>query len=190
MGSGAFQRTAARTIATLSVAIAFGLHTAVTVAAEPRIEDSLKRCATYVDDSSRLTCFDKLTAVVSREPVASTVTVAGGRTSDTPGIAAIPLTKTESGRHNVDERPEPERDDVDARADDSTTYNLIGMYQDRRKRWYFELGNGQVWRQTEAAFWPAVEQFPVRVSISKGIFGSRDLRAESFTGSVKVKRHK
>jgi len=67
---------------------------------------------------------------------------------------------------------------------------LIAVYKDDKKRWIFEFDNGQVWRQTEARHLPKVESFPVRVSISKSVFGSHDLRAEEFGKAVKVKRLK
>jgi hypothetical protein len=67
---------------------------------------------------------------------------------------------------------------------------LIAVYKDDKKRWIFEFDNGQVWRQTEARYLPKVENFPVRVSISKSVFGSHDLRAEEFGKAVKVKRLK
>ena len=72
----------------------------------------------------------------------------------------------------------------------SASYNLIAVYKDDKKRWILEFDNGQVWRQTEARYLPKVENFPVRGSISKSVFGSHDLRAEEFGQAVKVKRLK
>ena len=59
-----------------------------------------------------------------------------------------------------------------------------------RHRPRIQVENGEVWQQTEPRYLPKLEDFPVQVDISEGVFGSYDLRAEDFGKVVKVKRLK
>ena len=66
--------------------------------------------------------------------------------------------------------------------------SLIDIYKDRNSRWVFKLEDGQVWQQTEARYLQKPKELPVVVTISEGVFGSYDLRAEFLSKKVKVKR--
>jgi len=68
------------------------------------------------------------------------------------------------------------------------THDLLRMTQDRKKRWVFEFGDGQVWRQVEARRLPRLVALPVSAYLSSGVFGSFDLRLEDYARTVKVKR--
>lgn len=70
----------------------------------------------------------------------------------------------------------------------SSSYELIAVFKDKKKRWNFEFDNGEVWQQTEPGYLHKPENLPIRVDISKGVFGSHDLRADNFGKSVKVKQ--
>jgi len=70
----------------------------------------------------------------------------------------------------------------------SPSYDLIAAYKDNDERWIFEFDNGEVWQQTEPRYLPTLENLPVRVTISEGVFGSHDLRAENYGRPVKIKR--
>ena len=71
-----------------------------------------------------------------------------------------------------------------------TNQILIAVYQDNKERWNFKFDNGEVWQQIETRYLPKLENFPVQVDISEGVFGSHNLRAEDFGKVVKVKRLK
>ena len=79
---------------------------------------------------------------------------------------------------------------VNRRLKTSRSYDLIAVYQDNKARWKFKFNNGEVWQQIEPRYLPKLENFPVQVDISEGVFGSYDLRAEDFGKLVKVKRLK
>jgi len=68
------------------------------------------------------------------------------------------------------------------------THDLLRMMQDKKKRWVFEFGDGQVWRQIEARRLPMPIILPVSAYLSSGVFGSFDLRLEDYSRTVKVKR--
>jgi len=68
------------------------------------------------------------------------------------------------------------------------THALLRMTQDKKKRWVFEFGDGQVWRQIEARRLPMPNALPVSAYLSSGAFGSFDLRLEDYSRTVKVKR--
>ena len=71
-----------------------------------------------------------------------------------------------------------------------TNQILIAVYQDNKERWNFKFDNGEVWQQIEPRYLPKLENFPVQVDISEGVFESHNLRAEDFGKVVKVKRLK
>jgi hypothetical protein len=68
------------------------------------------------------------------------------------------------------------------------SYTLIAAYKDNKKRWNFEFGNEQIWQQIEPRYLPKLSNLPIQVNISKGVFGSHDLRAEDLGKPVKVRR--
>jgi len=67
-------------------------------------------------------------------------------------------------------------------------FDMVKAYKNRKKHWIFELENGQRWQQNEARYLPSPKVFPVKVTISEGMFGAYNLRAEYLNKSVKVKR--
>jgi len=67
-------------------------------------------------------------------------------------------------------------------------HDLLRMTQDKKDRWVFEFGDGQVWRQIEARRLPMPIALPVSAYLSSGVFGSFDLRLEDYSRTVKVKR--
>lgn len=88
------------------------------------------------------------------------------------------------GKKYLPREPEP-----DLQLEESVyQFQLLNAYRDRKDRWTFEFENGQVWRQTEARYLPRPGALPSAVTISEGVFGSYDLRADYISKSVKVKR--
>ena len=67
-------------------------------------------------------------------------------------------------------------------------FNMLKAYKNRKKNWVFELDNGQHWQQNEARYLPSPKVFPIKVTISEGMFGAYNLRAEYLNKTVKVKR--
>jgi len=70
------------------------------------------------------------------------------------------------------------------------TMQLVSAKKDRKNRWIFEFSNKQVWKQVEPLFLPKPPNFPAKVQISPGVFGSYDLRSSFYSKKVKVKRTK
>jgi len=77
---------------------------------------------------------------------------------------------------------------TESRESKVATHALLRMTQDKKKRWVFEFGDGQVWRQIEARRLPRPVALPISAYLSSGIFGSFDLRLEDYSRTVKVKR--
>ena len=74
------------------------------------------------------------------------------------------------------------------KAPTSMGHKLLATYRDSKRRWVFELDNEQIWQQIEPAYLPKPKHLPVQVKISKGVFGSHNLRADYIGKTVKVKR--
>lgn len=171
------------TAATLCVAVV--LYAPGGAAADKSLEESLADCAKFDDDSLRLACVDKLIAVLNQAAPAE---------AEAHSDSLIFSAEVSTNDTSIGPEPEPdistEQHTAASDTSDTIRYNLVSTYQDRWKRWYFEFDNGEVWRQTEARYLPRIKQYPVPVSISKGVFGSHDLRSEHFSGSIKVTKHK
>lgn len=174
-----------KTTVTLCVAVALGTAAEAAPAADNPLEESLRNCARYADDSLRLACVDKLIAADTSGTASEPKLAIDEHEANAAQSTSATLAGQLSGGEGISDL-----DNSGSRADVSLTYNVINIYQDKGKRWYFQMENGDVWRQTEARYLPAIKQFPIRVRIAKGVFGSHDLRADQFSGSIKVKRHK
>jgi hypothetical protein len=169
----------------LSMALVFYAQTQYSFATERDLEDSLIGCARYEDATLRLQCVDELISEVRNGSTAeqtqpSRTSIATAKNVAEPGLDHDIVSQESSYEH----------DEPETRISPESTYNLIGTYQDKRKRWYFEFENGETWRQTEARFVPTIKEFPIQVSISKSVFGSHNLRSKEFGKPVKVKRYK
>ena len=92
-------------------------------------------------------------------------------------------TSTQLGEKYIQQN---QNDDSDKNQEHS--FSLVNAYQNRKKQWVFELDNGQLWQQNEARYLPSPKLFPVKVTISEGMFGAYNLRAEYINKTVKVKR--
>lgn len=173
----------AETTALLCMAVVFGLPVSALAANENGLEESLRSCARHVDDGLRLACVDELIATVTGDSAS-----APEKAEDADDVSASRPAISNPPSDNVTVDGSTEEGSSESHADDTLTYNVTRTYQDKRKRWYFEMENGEIWLQTEARFIPAIRQFPAQVRISKGVFGSHDLRSDHFSGSIKVKK--
>lgn len=151
-------------------------------------------CAKEVDDASRLRCVDTL---ISSLRVDFTLSVDASPPADRPAAPIAVEAPLAEVAIDVPDRPEVEPAPIETAKPVPTKSpvrqaetQLVSAYQDRKKRWYFELDNGEVWHQTEARTLPGIGDLPVVVTVSRGVFGSHNLRSDAFPGSIKVKRFK
>ena len=142
----------------------------ISLASESELEELLSSCSKVENDTKRLACFDELMPSNAGQPIAEKSSV-----KDSNG--------DELGQKYL-EKPQ------ESKPKTSRSYNLIAVYQDNKERWNFKFDNGEVWQQIEPRYLPKLENFPVQVDISEGVFGSHNLRAEDFGKVVKVKRLK
>jgi len=138
-------------------------------------------CRQITDDAERLACYDEL---FGRE-----------ESSDPPGDANT----AGAGKEVTDGRPDPDAasefgaEQLPAQAVDSIEARLVGDFTGWSGDTVFRLDNGQVWQQTRnyiRAYTPREPMHVPRVTISKGLFGSYDLRIEGVKRVVQVKRIK
>lgn len=137
------------------------------------LRESLLSCSKVENNEERLKCVDTIILSIASQP--------GPEDSITEKLPSNDSVSNESTREIL---PEPQ----EATAQTSLSHKLIAAYRDDKKRWNFELDNGEVWQQVEPRYLPKLENLPVPVSISNGVFGSHDLRADNFGKAVKVKR--
>ena len=130
----------------------------------------------------------------------STSTTAVAATTE-PSTAALSVTPKSCAETVVAKTPEPVvnsqigeehlvRPETEEKANEDEVFHatVTEVTRGRNRILYFHFENGQVWQQIEPRYLPRIKNLPVQVSISKGVFGSHDLRTESFGKSVKVKR--
>ena len=153
------------------------------MASDSELRDLLLSCSSFESDAKRLDCVDELILSIEDQAVVESLEQQSAQKLIPEESSTNDSSGQELGQEHLREPDGPV-------APTSVSCNLIAVYKDDKKRWSFEFDNGQVWRQTEVRYLPKVENFPVRGSISKSVFGSHDLRAEEFGQAVKVKRLK
>lgn len=157
------------------MAVLLAGNASISLASESELEELLLRCSNVENDAKRLDCFDELMPSNAGQPSTQEPIAEKSSVKDSNG--------DELGQKYL-EKP------LESKPKTSRSYNLIAVYQDNKERWNFEFENGEVWQQIEPRYLPKLENFPVQVDISEGVFGSHDLRAENFGKVVKVKRFK
>jgi len=157
-------------------------YTSIALASDNALRDSLLICAKIENNAERLDCVDKLIRSITSQPVVESIEQ--HKSIEEPIFEN--LSTNDSGENELAQnhlRPPQE-----STAQTSVSYELIAVYKDNKNRWNFEFDNGEVWRQTESRYLRELENLPVSVEISEGVFGSHDLRADDFGKAVKVKR--
>lgn len=156
-------------------------YTSISLASDSGLRDSLLSCSKVENNVERLECVDQLILSIANQPAAESITRRRPPETATEKLATNDSSASELGQKDL---TEPQK----ATAQTSLSHNLIAAYKDDKERWNFELDNGEVWQQIEPRYLPRLESLPVPVSISNGVFGSHDLRAENFGKAVKVRR--
>ena len=115
---------------------AMGLHLAAAAAAG--IDPGLARCAAIAANEARLACYDALSGrtTTERAPAQS----ATAQPAATPGDAASDIAKfglSAAQLHIADQGPQ------------SIQARIAEVYEDRNRRGYLVLDNGQAWALTE-----------------------------------------
>ena len=151
------------------------------------LNDAMKECATIKRDLKRLACFDSLSGKVSDfkvEPMSSKQrqarqqATATEQRQDTAAVAALPQTPESSFGLKESTRPD---DDIDV----ITSY-IPGEFSGWRKDDQITLANGQIWQITDGRIFHKATN--PRVEISRGVFGSFNIKIVGLNRSSKVKR--
>jgi len=158
-------------------------NASISLASERELEELLLRCSKVENDAKRLACFDELVPSNAGQPTAENIELQGTQEPIAEKSSDKDSKGDELGQKYL-EKPQ------ESKPKTSRSYNLIAVYQDNKERWNFKFDNGEVWQQIEPRYLPKLENFPVQVDISEGVFGSHNLRAEDFGKVVKVKRLK
>ena len=143
------------------------------------LRDLLLDCSAIEKNTQRLVCVDKIIRSLAEQQIVLPTGVQSIDLQTAEKTPVIEFSDNELGQKYLRKSQ--------ARAT-STSYYLIAAYKDHQKRWNFEFDNGQVWQQLEPRYLSKPKHLPVKVSISEGVFGSHNLRAESFANPVKVRR--
>lgn len=137
----------------------------------------VESCRPIVDDVERLACYDALFGRGDKSnPARDADAAAAGK--EFAGSAA----ETVEG-FGAEQLPANSPDEIEAR--------LVGNFTGWSGDTVFRLDNGQVWQQTRnyiRSYTPREPMHEPRVTISKGLFGSYDLRVEGVKRVVQVKR--
>lgn len=139
-------------------------------------------CANIETDIERLKCFDNVTRDIQGRASGNVVVPPVRQKSATTKIL-MSAGEAELGQKYLLKSQQPAT---------PTTFNfqLLAAYKDSKKRWNFEFDNGQVWQQVEPRYLPRPKELPLPVTISKGVFGSHNLRVEYIGKAVKIRRLK
>jgi len=149
--------------------------------AAPCADAGVDECLQIADGAERLACYDEL---FGREDG-----------SDSPGD----VNTAGAGKELTNDRPEPDAasefgsEQLPADAVDRVEARLVGDFTGWSGDTVFRLDNGQVWQQTRnyiRAYTLREAMHEPRVTISKGLFGSYDLRIEGVKRVVQVTRLK
>lgn len=153
-------------LAALLVHVSLPTHSAVT---DP------ESCALIDSDALRLACYDAFyprvdnSASVKAAPAASSEPQAGNDEGSDFGAEQLP--------------PSSDKDQIEAR--------LLGDFTGWTGKTIFRLDNGQVWQQTNNYIRNYSPRDPItqpKVTITKGMFTSYNLRVEGVKRIVQVKR--
>ena len=181
------------------MAVFFSGYASNLLAGNSELRDRLLSCSRIEDDARRLDCVDQLIESISTpvvdesiaaqavdESIATQAVVESEKSQGPQESLAEESSINESGDDELGQKYL--RKPQEAKPQTSLDYTLISVYKDRKNRWIFKFDNGQVWQQVEPRYLPRLENFPIRVGISEGVFGSHDLRAENYGKPVKVRR--
>jgi len=143
----------------------------------------IAKCATVVDSSERLRCFDAAVQRV-KEALAEQQANEEKRAKEEFGLPrpVPPVTKAEE----FGKTPPPRADEIT-----KVTATVLELARTARGRTVFVLDNGQTWRQLDADSTEVYEPPPgktMRVAIETGFLGSYNLTIEGRNGSIKVRR--
>ncbi len=140
---------------------------------------SLRKCVGIEDNAKRLACYDQLAGSISRQQADGSVESQSNQQPEQ--VEAFHDSGTEIGQKYL-------RKPQDSTKPTSVEFDLIAAYKDRKKRWVFEFENGQIWQQLEAGYLPKPKHLPTDATLSKGVFGTHNLRVGYIGKTVKVKR--
>lgn len=136
------------------------------------LEVNLLACREITMDAQRLRCLDN---AIAELPAAELSINEKSENIQKPTNTQSPLGEKYIQQKNNSNKKEQ-------------SFSLLKAYKNRQKQWVFELDNGQHWQQNEARYLPTPKAFPVQVTISEGLFGAFNLKADYLNKTVKVKR--
>ena len=157
------------------------------LSAQADIANSLKSCASIVDNFDRLTCYDKLSknlpetkAVNAEAPPAQSTKVT---TSVTPPVKAEVAVTTTNQADNFGKQAS-QADQVQ-----SIQSTIVGEFKGWKKGSIIKLSNGQKWKVVSQSKGYTKMKNP-EVEVERGVFGSFNMRVKGFKLFAKVKRIK
>lgn len=130
-------------------------------------------CKRIADDTHRLACYDRF---FQRDASDQAVHVNGNpKIPEQPSVAGAEL--------GAEKLPTPPATDIETR--------LVGDFTGWSGKTVFTLGNGEVWQQTNNYISDYSPRNPItrpKVTITKSMFGSYNMRIEGVKRTVQVKR--
>lgn len=130
-------------------------------------------CKRTADDAQRLACYDRF---FQRDASDETVRVNGDqKTPEQPSVAVAEV--------GAERLPTPPATDIETR--------LVGDFTGWSGKTVFTLDNGEVWQQTNNYISDYSPRSPIpqpKITITKGMFGSHNMRIEGVKRTVQVKR--
>ena len=166
-------------------AIIWSSYSASHIEPHTQLEDCYKIAASQ----DRLACYDQLVKTIQATSKAKaiqaqpeTVSIQSNQNvAAVPTVPAVPAVQEELGKKYLNAAKENPA---------SAKLELVKYYKDKQKRWVFEFGNNQIWRQIEPGYLKLPKHLPINVKIQSGVFGSYDLKLKDVTKKIKIKRLK
>ena len=143
----------------------------------------LKDCYKIVSSQERLACYDQCVKTIQNTSKAKSIQVQPETVpiQSNKDAAIVSAAQEELGKKYLNAARENPG---------SASLELVKYYKDKQKRWLFEFGNNQIWRQIEPGYLKLPKHLPINVKIQSGIFGSYDLKIKDVTKKIKIKRLK
>jgi hypothetical protein len=160
-------------------AIIWSSYSASHIELHTQLEDCYKISASQ----DRLACYDQLVKTIQATSKAKAIQAQPETVSiqSNQNVAAVPAVQEELGKKYLNAAKEHPA---------SAKLELVKYYKDKQKRWVFEFGNNQIWRQIEPGYLKLPKHLPINVKIQSGVFGSYDLMIKDVTKKIKIKRLK
>ena len=160
-------------------AIIWSSYSASHIEPHTQLEDCYKIAASQ----DRLACYDQLVKTIQATSKAKAIQAQPETVSiqSNQNVAVVPAVQEELGKKYLNATKENPA---------SARLELVKYYKDKQKRWVFEFGNNQIWRQIEPGYLKLPKHLPINVKIQSGIFGSYDLKIEDIPKKIKIKRLK